>query len=154
LSHSTSSFLGWVFSCELLPGLPSNRDPPDLCLLSSKITGVNHWHPAYCHSYVQIWSLRPLSPPLSCSSEWLGPMCQATNLGHPRKLPSSPFCPHQVTNPPSILPHEHFIMHTLPHPNSQYLTLWTFTFHWDICNNLLTHLCIFSSNLILIITGF
>jgi hypothetical protein len=39
LSHSTSPFLWWVFSrrslTNYLPGLTSNRDPPDLCLLSS-----------------------------------------------------------------------------------------------------------------------
>jgi hypothetical protein len=28
-----------------LPGLASNCDPPDLCLLSSWNTGVSHWRP-------------------------------------------------------------------------------------------------------------
>jgi hypothetical protein len=39
LSHSTSPFLWCVFSwlglTNYLPGLASNQDPPDLCLLSS-----------------------------------------------------------------------------------------------------------------------
>jgi hypothetical protein len=40
LSHAISPFLWWVFSrsglLNSLPGLASNRDPPDLCLLSSQ----------------------------------------------------------------------------------------------------------------------
>jgi hypothetical protein len=39
LSHSTSSIFVMGFfeigSCDYLPGLASNIDPPDLCLLSS-----------------------------------------------------------------------------------------------------------------------
>jgi hypothetical protein len=28
-----------------LPGLTSNCNPPDLCLLSTRIIGVSHWRP-------------------------------------------------------------------------------------------------------------
>jgi hypothetical protein len=48
LSHSTNPFL-WRFFfsryglTELFTWAASNRHPPDLCLLSARITGISHW---------------------------------------------------------------------------------------------------------------
>jgi hypothetical protein len=46
LNHSSSPFLFWVFF-EIRLGLASNRNPPDLCLLSSWDFRREHWCPAF-----------------------------------------------------------------------------------------------------------
>jgi hypothetical protein len=58
-----------VESPELFPRLASNPDPPNLHLLTSRITDVSHCHPAQCvySTHLCVWFTScHLSPHLSC----------------------------------------------------------------------------------------
>jgi hypothetical protein len=40
-----------------LPGLASNHDPPDLCLLSNWDYSVSHWHLAIFNTFTMMYNL-------------------------------------------------------------------------------------------------
>jgi argonaute-like protein implicated in RNA metabolism and viral defense len=44
-----------------LPRLASNRNPPDLCVLVARITGVSHWHLASNKFLLSIYYILGLS---------------------------------------------------------------------------------------------